>query len=97
MMREVQKHLSAERPWPQACLCLAAAAQENSPPHSDERRRRARRRRARSQASTFFITLGVCRLVRFGSEALLAVIYGPQLLSWFDSDIFHQAFIPALN
>jgi membrane protein YqaA with SNARE-associated domain len=42
------------------------------------------------RASTFFITLGVCRLVRFGAEALLAVIYGPQLLFWLDSDIFHD-------
>ena len=42
------------------------------------------------KASTFFVTLGVCRLVRFGSEALLAVIYGEQLLGWFDSDIFHD-------
>jgi hypothetical protein len=40
--------------------------------------------------STFFITLGVCRLVRFGTEALLALIYGRQLLGWIDSDIFHD-------
>jgi len=25
-----------------------------------------------------------------GSEALLAVIYGKQLLGWFDSDVFHD-------
>jgi membrane protein YqaA with SNARE-associated domain len=40
--------------------------------------------------STFFITLAVCRLVRFGTEALLAAIYGRQLLGWIDSDIFHD-------
>jgi len=42
------------------------------------------------KASTFFITLGVCRLVRFGSEALLAVIYGQELLGRFDSEMFHD-------
>jgi len=42
------------------------------------------------KASTFFITLGVCRLVRFGSEALLAVIYGQELLRRFDSEMFHD-------
>jgi membrane protein YqaA with SNARE-associated domain len=42
------------------------------------------------KASTFFITLALCRLVRFGAEALLAVIYGRQLLAWFDSETFHD-------
>ena len=42
------------------------------------------------KASTFFITLGVCRLLRFGAEALLGVIYGRQLLVWLDSDLFHN-------
>jgi membrane protein YqaA with SNARE-associated domain len=38
----------------------------------------------------FFVTLVVCRLVRFGGEALLAVIYGRQILAWLDSDLFHD-------
>src|SRR5262245_28167478 len=37
----------------------------------------------------FFITLAACRLIRFGIEAVLAVIYGPRILSWLDSDLFH--------
>jgi membrane protein YqaA with SNARE-associated domain len=40
--------------------------------------------------TTFFITLAVCRLIRFGLEALLAAIYGPSLLTWFQSDVFHD-------
>jgi len=39
-------------------------------------------------ASTFFITLGVCRLLRFGLEAFLAVTYGKGVLSWLDSETF---------
>jgi len=42
------------------------------------------------KASTFFITLGLCRLLRFGAEAWLAVIYGRQLLVWLDTDLFHN-------
>jgi membrane protein YqaA with SNARE-associated domain len=38
----------------------------------------------------FFVTLVICRLIRFGLEALLAGIYGPSLLTWFESDIFHD-------
>jgi membrane protein YqaA with SNARE-associated domain len=38
-------------------------------------------------ASTFFITLTACRLARFGAEALLAVVYGAQILRWLQSDI----------
>jgi len=38
--------------------------------------------------STFFVTLGVCRLVRFGAETLLAVYYGPRILVWLQSDVF---------
>jgi hypothetical protein len=32
----------------------------------------------------------VCRVFRFGLEAVLARIYGRQILSWLDSDIFHD-------
>jgi membrane protein YqaA with SNARE-associated domain len=42
------------------------------------------------KTSTFFITLGLCRLLRFGAEAWLAVIYGRQLLVWLDTDLFHN-------
>jgi membrane protein YqaA with SNARE-associated domain len=44
-------------------------------------------------ATTFFVTLAVCRLIRFGLEALLAAIYGRALLTWFDSDVFHDIVI----
>jgi membrane protein YqaA with SNARE-associated domain len=40
--------------------------------------------------STFFIMLFACRLLRFGGEALLAVIYGPRIIGWFDSEIVHD-------
>jgi membrane protein YqaA with SNARE-associated domain len=39
-------------------------------------------------ASRFFITLGGCRLLRFGLEAFLAVTYGRGVLSWLDSETF---------
>jgi len=42
------------------------------------------------RASTFFITLTVCRLIRFGLEAALAVVYGRRILTWLDSDLFHD-------
>jgi membrane protein YqaA with SNARE-associated domain len=42
------------------------------------------------RATTFFVTLVVCRMLRFGGEALLAAFYGPQILVWLDSDIFHD-------
>jgi len=38
----------------------------------------------------FFGTLVVCRIFRFGLEALLAIRYGRRILSWLDSDIFHD-------
>jgi membrane protein YqaA with SNARE-associated domain len=40
--------------------------------------------------SLFFVTLSVCRLARFGLEATLAVVYGRQIISWLDSDLFHE-------
>jgi membrane protein YqaA with SNARE-associated domain len=40
--------------------------------------------------TTFFGTLLVCRLLRFGLEAALAAVYGRALLAWFDSDVFHD-------
>jgi membrane protein YqaA with SNARE-associated domain len=41
----------------------------------------------------FFVTLGIVRLVRFGSEALLAVVYGRSILSWMKSDLFQAIVI----
>ena len=38
-------------------------------------------------ASRFFITLVLCRLLRFGLEAFLAVLYGDGVLAWLDSDL----------
>jgi membrane protein YqaA with SNARE-associated domain len=40
--------------------------------------------------SMFFITLAACRMLRFGVEAALATIYGRRILSWLDSDLFHD-------
>ena len=40
--------------------------------------------------ATFFVTLTLCRILRFGAEALLAVIYGPKILIWLESNIFHD-------
>lgn len=45
------------------------------------------------KASTFFITLTLCRLLRFGLEAALAIVYGPHILSWLESDLFHDIVI----
>jgi len=42
---------------------------------------------------TFFMTLAICRLIRFGIEALLAALYGRALLMWFESDVFHYIVI----
>jgi len=42
------------------------------------------------KATTFFITLAVVRLFRFGAEAALAIVYGRQILVWIDSDLFHD-------
>jgi membrane protein YqaA with SNARE-associated domain len=39
---------------------------------------------------TFFITLVVCRVFRFGLEAALARVYGQRILTWLDSDLFHD-------
>ncbi|HEV8209115.1 MAG TPA: hypothetical protein VGP77_03290, partial [Vicinamibacterales bacterium] len=39
---------------------------------------------------TFFITLIVCRLLRFGLEAGLALAYGARIMSWLESDLFHD-------
>jgi membrane protein YqaA with SNARE-associated domain len=41
-------------------------------------------------ASRFFITLCLCRVLRFGLEAFLAVFYGDGVLSWLDSDAFQD-------
>ena len=41
-------------------------------------------------AATFFGTLTACCVLRVGGEALLAVIYGHQILVWFDSDAVHD-------
>jgi len=43
--------------------------------------------------SLFFVTLAVCRLFRFGLEALLADIYGPRILAWLDSEFFHNVVV----
>jgi membrane protein YqaA with SNARE-associated domain len=39
---------------------------------------------------TFFVTLSVCRVLRFGIEAALAAVYGRSIVSWLDSDLFHD-------
>ena len=39
---------------------------------------------------TFFVTLTLCRVFRFGLEAALAIVYGPRILAWLDSDVFHD-------
>jgi membrane protein YqaA with SNARE-associated domain len=38
----------------------------------------------------FFVTLAACRLLRFGLEAALAIVYGRSILRWLDSDLFHD-------
>jgi hypothetical protein len=35
-------------------------------------------------------TLAICRLLRFGAEAALAVAHGERILSWLDSNLFHD-------
>jgi membrane protein YqaA with SNARE-associated domain len=42
------------------------------------------------KGSTFFMTLVACRLLRFGVEAALAVVYGGRILKWLNSDLFHD-------
>ena len=39
--------------------------------------------------SKFFIALAAFRMVRFGGETVLAVIYGRQILAWLESDVFY--------
>src|SRR5262245_29489407 len=39
---------------------------------------------------TFFVTLSICRVFRFGVEAALGAIYGRSILSWLDSDLFRD-------
>jgi membrane protein YqaA with SNARE-associated domain len=39
---------------------------------------------------TFFATLVVCRLVRFGVEAALAASYGRHIVSWLESDLLYD-------
>jgi membrane protein YqaA with SNARE-associated domain len=36
----------------------------------------------------FFVILAVTRLLRFGLEAALALVYGRRIIAWLDSDIF---------
>jgi len=42
------------------------------------------------KGSTFFITLAICRLFRFGVEAALAQKYGRRVLVLMDSNVFHD-------
>lgn len=42
------------------------------------------------RVSTFFVTLAACRILRFGAEAALAIVYGHRILSVLDSDLFHE-------
>jgi membrane protein YqaA with SNARE-associated domain len=39
---------------------------------------------------TFFTTLAVCRMIRFGGETVLAVSYGAPILAWLDTDAFFE-------
>jgi membrane protein YqaA with SNARE-associated domain len=41
----------------------------------------------------FFVTLTICRLLRFGIEAALAARYGSSILGWMESDLFHDIVI----
>jgi membrane protein YqaA with SNARE-associated domain len=42
------------------------------------------------RTGTFFTTLAVCRIIRFGIEAVLAVRYGRRILRWLDSPSFQD-------
>ena len=42
------------------------------------------------KTSLFFVTLVVCRIIRFGIEAALAARYGKDVLAWLESDLFHD-------
>jgi membrane protein YqaA with SNARE-associated domain len=44
-------------------------------------------------AGPFFATLTVCRVIRFGGEAVLAAIYGRHILKWFESELFDRIVI----
>lgn len=39
---------------------------------------------------TFFVTLTACRLLRFGLEAALALVYGNRIMRLLESDLFHD-------
>src|SRR5437773_62632 len=41
-------------------------------------------------ATMFYATLAGCRLLRFGVEAALAVIYGSHIVRWLESDAFRE-------
>ncbi len=45
------------------------------------------------KTSVFFVTLTLCRLLRFGLESALALVYGRQIVSWLDSNLFHDIVI----
>jgi membrane protein YqaA with SNARE-associated domain len=40
--------------------------------------------------TTFFETLAVCRLLRFGIESALAAAYGRRIVSWLESDLLYD-------
>ena len=42
------------------------------------------------KAQTFFVTLAAFRMVRFGLEAALAIIFGRRIVAWLDADRFHD-------
>jgi membrane protein YqaA with SNARE-associated domain len=42
------------------------------------------------RVSTFVITLTLCRILRFGAETALAIVYGRRILAVLDSDLFHD-------
>jgi membrane protein YqaA with SNARE-associated domain len=42
------------------------------------------------KSRTFFVTLMVVRILRFGLEAALAHVYGEHIMMWLDSDLFHD-------
>src|SRR5438094_11610 len=42
------------------------------------------------KATSSFVTLAVCRLLRFGVEAALAATYGKHILVWLESDLFQD-------
>jgi membrane protein YqaA with SNARE-associated domain len=46
-------------------------------------------------AGTFFMSVGIARLLRFGIEGALAAIYGRRLLRWMESPIF-EVFVGTL-